>query len=81
VRDSVFCNSCGCVQPLACCRQKLSNCFAVFELAPAFDVDCDALEAAYKGLQRRIHPDSFYSKSKVEAELALQVMWCVACDV
>jgi DnaJ-domain-containing protein 1 len=49
----------------------------VFDITPSFDVDGNALEAAYKGLQRRVHPDSFYSKSKVEVDLALQV----ACDV
>ena len=77
MRDAVFCKSCGCVQPLECCRQKLSNSFAVFDITPSFDVDGNALEAAYKSLQRRVHPDSFYSKSKVEVDLALQV----ACDV
>jgi DnaJ-domain-containing protein 1 len=62
----------------------LSNSFAVFDIAPSFDVDGDALEAAYKSLQRRVHPDSFYSKSRVEVELALQVacgVWRVACGM
>jgi DnaJ-domain-containing protein 1 len=42
-------------------------------MAPSFDVDLNVLETAFKSLQRRVHPDSFYSKSKTEAEYALQV--------
>ena len=74
MRDSMFCKSCGCVQSIACCLQKQTNSFAVFDMDPTFDIDADALEAAFKQLQRRVHPDSFYSKSKLEAEYALQVI-------
>jgi len=73
VRDVIFCKSCGRVQPLACCLSKQTNSFAILDLAPSFDIDADVLDAAFKNLQRRVHPDSFYSKSKVEAEYALQV--------
>jgi DnaJ-domain-containing protein 1 len=61
------------VQPFACCSAKQANAFAVFNMAPSFDVDLNVLETAFKSLQRRVHPDSFYSKSKTEAEYALQV--------
>lgn len=73
VRNAMFCKACGCVQSLACCLQKQTNSFAVFDMEPTFDVDADALDVAFKNLQRRVHPDSFYSKSRMEAELALQV--------
>jgi len=69
----MFCKSCGRVQPLACCLQKQTNSFAIFDMTPSFDIDLEALDAAFKNLQRRVHPDSYYSKSKVEAEYALQV--------
>lgn len=74
MRDCMFCKSCGCVQSMACCLQKQTSSFAVFDMDPTFDIDADALEAAFKQLQRRVHPDSFYSKSKLEAEYALQVI-------
>jgi DnaJ-domain-containing protein 1 len=47
-------------------------------MQPTFDVDSDALDVAFKNLQRRVHPDSFYSKSRIEAEYALQVSSCPA---
>jgi hypothetical protein len=64
VRDAMFCRACGCVQSLDCCQRQQTSSFAVFDMAPSFDIDGDALEAAFKSLQRRVHPDSFYSKSR-----------------
>jgi len=48
------------------------NHFELLGLGPAFRLDADALERAYRELQRSVHPDRFASAGDVEKRLALQ---------
>ena len=48
------------------------NHFELLGLRPAFRVDADALERAYRELQRSVHPDRFASATDAEKRLALQ---------
>lgn len=48
------------------------NHFELLGLAPRFRVDVDALERAYRDLQRSVHPDRFASASDAQKRLALQ---------
>jgi molecular chaperone HscB len=46
--------------------------FALFGLKPAFALDLDRLERAYKDLQGRVHPDRFAAASPAERRVAMQ---------
>lgn len=46
--------------------------FALFGLAPRFAIDTAALEAAYRDLQSRVHPDRFAAASAPERRVAMQ---------
>ena len=46
--------------------------FALFGLQPSFDLDNTALDAAFKRLQSRIHPDRFAAASAAEKRVAMQ---------
>ena len=48
------------------------NHFELLGLRPGFRVDADALERAYRDLQRSVHPDRFASASDAQKRLALQ---------
>ena len=49
--------------------------FDLFGLAPAFDLDVARLDAAYRELQSRVHPDKFATASDAERRAAMQ--WSV----
>ncbi len=46
--------------------------FALFGLPRRFAVDADALDGAYRDLQRQVHPDRFASATPAEQRVALQ---------
>lgn len=46
--------------------------FALFGLAPRFAIDLAALEAAYKDVQARVHPDRFAAGTAAERRVAMQ---------
>jgi molecular chaperone HscB len=46
--------------------------FALFGLAPRFALDADALDAAYKRLQARVHPDRYAAGTAAERRVAMQ---------
>jgi molecular chaperone HscB len=48
------------------------NYFSLLGLAPAFDVDLQALEKAYFTAQRQYHPDRFVGKPAAERQQAMQ---------
>jgi len=48
------------------------NHFELFGLSPAFALDRDRLEAAYRGIQARIHPDRFAQASDAERRASMQ---------
>ena len=49
--------------------------FELFGLAPGFDVDMARLDAAYRELQSRVHPDKFATAGSAERRAAMQ--WAV----
>jgi molecular chaperone HscB len=60
---SFFCTGCGAIQP-----PFTTDHFTLFELPQSFSLDAAQLEARFKGLQRRVHPDRFCTKSEQEQE-------------
>ncbi|MEO0318534.1 MAG: hypothetical protein RL404_2211 [Pseudomonadota bacterium] len=46
--------------------------FALFQMTPAFAIDAAALDAAYRELQGRVHPDKFASATDTEKRVAMQ---------
>lgn len=46
--------------------------FALFDLAPSFEVDLDALSARYREQARMVHPDRFAGGSESEQRQALE---------
>ncbi|MBN4668005.1 Fe-S protein assembly co-chaperone HscB [Pandoraea nosoerga] len=48
------------------------NYFTLFELPQRFALDMDALDAAYRAVQSRVHPDRFASASDAERRVAMQ---------
>lgn len=48
------------------------TCFHLLNLAPAFDLDLAALEAAYFAAQRQCHPDRFVGRPEAERLAAMQ---------
>jgi molecular chaperone HscB len=46
--------------------------FELFGLAPAFSIDRDALEKAYREIQSRVHPDRFAHAGDAERRASLQ---------
>jgi molecular chaperone HscB len=50
----------------------LQNHFDLFGLAPAFRLDREALEKAYREIQARVHPDRFAHASDAERRASLQ---------
>jgi molecular chaperone HscB len=50
----------------------MDNHFALFQMQASFDVDIGNLEAAYRELQGRVHPDRFVTASDSEKRVAMQ---------
>ncbi len=50
----------------------MDNHFALFQMTPAFAIDAGALDAAYRELQGRVHPDKFASATDTEKRVAMQ---------
>src|SRR6476659_7259343 len=48
------------------------NFFELFGLAPAFALDAEALEASYREIQSRVHPDRFVQAGDAERRASLQ---------
>src|SRR5436190_9808329 len=48
------------------------NPFELFGLTPAFSLDAEALEAAYREIQSRVHPDRFAHAGDAERRASLQ---------
>lgn len=53
--DGAFCDKCGAVQPPRAGRSH----FSVLDTASSFDIDAAALEARFKEMARKLHPDRF----------------------
>lgn len=49
-----------------------SSYFALFDLAPAFELDLDGLAARYREQARQVHPDRFASAPEAEQRRALE---------
>ncbi len=50
----------------------MENHFALFQMTPAFALDMAALDAAYRELQGRVHPDKFAAATDAEKRVAMQ---------
>ena len=50
----------------------MDNHFALFQLPASFDIDAGQLDAAYRELQGRVHPDRFAAASAAEKRVAMQ---------
>ena len=50
----------------------MENYFALFGMTPRFTIDAAALDAAYRDLQGRVHPDKFAAASHAEKRVAMQ---------
>jgi molecular chaperone HscB len=50
----------------------MQNHFELFQLPIKFDVDMDRLDAAYREVQGRVHPDRFVGASDAEKRVAMQ---------
>ncbi|MEH6434074.1 Fe-S protein assembly co-chaperone HscB [Massilia sp. DD77] len=50
----------------------MQNHFELFQLPVRFAVDMDALDAAYREVQGRVHPDRFVNASDTEKRVAMQ---------
>lgn len=50
----------------------MENHFALFQMPARFAIDAAQLDAAYRELQARVHPDKFASASDAEKRVAMQ---------
>jgi len=50
----------------------MQNHFELFQLPARFDVNLDALDAAYREVQGRVHPDRFVNATDAEKRVAMQ---------
>jgi molecular chaperone HscB len=50
----------------------MQNHFELFQLPARFEVDLDALDAAYREVQGRVHPDRFVNATDAEKRVAMQ---------
>jgi molecular chaperone HscB len=50
----------------------MQNHFELFQLPATFHVDQDALDAAYRDVQGRVHPDRFVNAGDAEKRVAMQ---------
>ncbi len=51
---------------------SMDNHFALFQMAPGFAIDSAQLDAAYREVQGRVHPDKFASATDAEKRVAMQ---------
>ena len=71
-KSQFFCDSCHKIQYPTC-----DNYFELFEQPKSFNIDLPKLDKTYQQLQRKVHPDRFYSKSDKEKELSMQASGCI----
>jgi molecular chaperone HscB len=50
----------------------MQNHFDLFQLQPQFDIDMAQLDAAFREIQARVHPDKFVGASNAEQRVAMQ---------
>jgi molecular chaperone HscB len=50
----------------------MQNHFELFNLPARFDIDAGALDAAYRDVQGRVHPDRFVNATDAEKRVAMQ---------
>ena len=50
----------------------MDNHFALFQMPVSFDIDIGRLDAAFRELQGRVHPDRFAAASDTEKRVAMQ---------
>jgi molecular chaperone HscB len=50
----------------------MENHFALFQMTPSFAIDAAQLDAAYRELQARVHPDKFVAATDAEKRVAMQ---------
>jgi len=50
----------------------MQNHFELFQLPPRFALDASALDAAYRDVQSRVHPDKFVNATAAEKRVAMQ---------
>ncbi len=50
----------------------MDNHFALFQMPVSFDIDAGQLDAAFRELQGRVHPDRFAAASDAEKRVAMQ---------
>lgn len=50
----------------------MQNHFELFHLAPQFALDTGVLDAAYREVQSRVHPDKFVNATEAEKRVAMQ---------
>ena len=50
----------------------MENHFALFGMTPRFTIDAVVLDAAYRELQGRVHPDKFAAATDAEKRVAMQ---------
>ncbi len=50
----------------------MENHFALFQLSPQFAIDTAQLDAAYREIQARVHPDRFVAATDAEKRVAMQ---------
>ncbi|MET3105736.1 molecular chaperone HscB [Oxalobacteraceae bacterium GrIS 1.18] len=50
----------------------MQNHFDLFQLTQRFDIDTAELDAAFREIQARVHPDKFVSASSAEQRIAMQ---------
>lgn len=68
VTDDFFCSTCQAVQP----PDPDRNFFQLFDLSPTFSLDVAGLDAPYRGLQYRFHPDRFATRTTKERRFSLE---------
>jgi molecular chaperone HscB len=69
--SEALCPSCGKVQPPPPAGTQ-RNKFAFFGLQPSLDVDDAALDAQFRQLQRKLHPDRFVKGTAQERRFSLE---------
>src|SRR5688572_18194668 len=57
----------------AAARALTSNHFELFGLAPAFALDLERLDAAYRDIQAKVHPDRFAQAGDAERRASMQM--------
>lgn len=71
-KSQFFCESCHKIQPPTC-----NNYFELFDQPKNYTIDLSKLDKTYQTLQRKVHPDRFYSKSEKEKELSMKASGCI----